>query len=352
MSRVSTKRASRLCATLGAALLASSCTSQPSQGPSTVTGLPSHVDGGPGQVLRFCETLHDKGDLATAAAMCERAHRLDPSRPEPLLELASILGEMGESELSLQAYRTVLRTSPDNAPAHYGLGRNYLDRGHYDQARIEFEAAVKADPKNPRLHSALGVTNGLLGNHLEAQHAFRAGLRHAPDDRALRNNLALSLVQSGRYDEGLSLLSKLAGEPGADLASRENLQMAEGLAAAARAEARRAELRAKAKAEAKARAEAAAKAEAEAMAKAAAQTEKRAAIEATQVAEISDVGAGEPRILLSYPESSWPMDGPGEPVAARTEPAQDAPPRLASERPAKAQSRCGRAPGRRAKRSP
>lgn len=304
ISSYSPKRVSKLGAFFGAALLASSCASQPSLGPKTATGLPSHVDGGAGQVLRFCEKLHDKGDLATAAAMCERAHRLDPSRPEPLLELASILGEMGKTELSLQAYRTILETTPDNGPAHYGLGRSYLDQGKFDLALTEFRAALEADPRNPRLYSAAGIASGLLGNHAEAQDAFRKGLQFAPDDRALRNNLALSLVQTGNYGQGLNLLSALANEPGADRASRDNLEMAQGLAAAARTEQMLAEARAKAEAEAKARAEAEAKAKAEA------EGENRAAAE-TADATGSDAKTARPAIIVSYPRESWPMDGPG-----------------------------------------
>jgi len=288
ISKLHFGRALMYCATLGAAFLASGCASQPSIGPNTVTGLPGHLDGGAGQVLRFCETLHDKGDLSTAAAMCERAHRLDPSMPEPLLELASILGEMGETQLSVQAYRKVLQTAPNNGPAHYGLGRILLDQDQPDLALAEFKAALEADPRNPRVYSAVGVANGVLGDHAEAQRAFRKGLEVDPEDPALRNNLALSLVQSGRYEEGMSLLSTLTKEPGTVQASRDNLQMAQGLAAAARAEAMMAE-------EAKARAEREAEAKSEAAAK-------------DQVAGTAE----KPAILVSYSSSSWPMDGPGD----------------------------------------
>lgn len=297
-SRSFAKRASTLGTVVGAALFASSCTTQPSIGPNTVTGLPGHLDGGAGQVLRFCEKLHDSGDLRTAAGMCERAHLLDPTRPEPLLELASILGDLGETELSMQAYNKVLQFAPDNGPAHYGLGRIYLDQGQHDLALAEFKAALTANPKDARLYSAVGISNGLLGDHVEAQRVFRQGLQVAPQDPALRNNLALSLVQAGRYAEGMTILSELSREPGADLATRDNLQMAQGLAAAAEAEAALAEARAKAEAEAMAQAEMEAKAKAEAMAKA--ETQK------------ADAATKEPAIQVSFDSRSWPMDGPGD----------------------------------------
>ena len=72
----------------------------------------------------------------------------------------------------------------------------------HDLALAAFETALRGDPKDPRFYRAVGIANGLLGTHEEAQRVFRAGLLAAPEDVALRNNLGLSLVQSGRYDEG------------------------------------------------------------------------------------------------------------------------------------------------------
>ncbi len=197
ISRYSGRRALKKGASLGGFLFLAACSSLPSIGPNTATGLPTHVDGGAGQILRFCEKMHDAGDLTTAAATCERAHRLDPGAPGPLLELASILGEMNEPDLSIAAYRAILKTSPANADAHYGLGRTYLNQGQNDLALAEFQAALNSSPKDPRLYSAVGVASGLLGAHAQAQEVFRDGLFVAPQDTALRNNLGLSLVQSG-----------------------------------------------------------------------------------------------------------------------------------------------------------
>ncbi len=298
-ARTPGRRAATLWAALGAVILAGGCASQPSQGPNTQTGLPTHVDGGARQVLRFCETLHDNGELATAAAVCERAHRLDPSLPEPLLELASILGEMGETDLSIAAYRAVLKTAPENSMAHYGLGRIYLDQAQHDLALAAFQAALRGNDRDPRLYLALGVAQGLLGEHARAQETYRDGLHIAPNDIALRNNLALSLVQTGDYDKGVRILEALGKDPGVEQVTLENLQMAQGLAAAAHAEAALAEA---------ARIEALMQAEAEAKA----------------MAKAGVVGgAAAPAVTVSYPRHAWPMDGPGTdgpaPVATMAE---------------------------------
>jgi Tfp pilus assembly protein PilF len=280
------------------------CSSLPSIGPRTANGLPTHVDGGAGQILRFCEKMRDAGDLTTAAAACERAHRLDPSAPEPLLELASILGDMDEPDLSIAAYRTILKTSPANADARYGLGRTYLNQGQNDLALVEFQAALSSNPRDPRLYAAVGVANGLLGAHAEAQRVFRKGLAVAPQDTALRNNLGLSLVQTGRYDQGLLILETLAKDSNAEQASRDNLLVAQGLAATARAEIMLAEAQAEAEAEALARAAA--------LEAAKPKTADRIQAPPENLTETAKVASAPAVLDFSFPQGSWPMDGPGE----------------------------------------
>ncbi len=302
--RHSGHRAFKWGASLGGLLLLSACSSLPSIGPRTANGLPTHVDGGAGQILRFCEKMHDAGDLTTAAATCERAHRIDPGAPEPLLELASILGDMNEPDLSIAAYRTILNTSPSNADARYGLGRTYLDQGQNDLALAEFQAALNSNPKDPRHYIAVGVARGLLGAHAEAQKAFRDGLLVAPQHVALRNNLGLSLVQSGRYDQGLLILEALAKDSNTEQMSRDNLLMAQGLAATARAEIMLAEAQAEAEAEAQA--------QAEALEAAKPDIEDRAQARPLDPGETAQVATAPAALDFSFPQGSWPMDGPGE----------------------------------------
>lgn len=259
----SANRRQRITTAVGVLLVAAGCASRPSLGPTTDTGNPAHVDGGTGQLLRYCETLHDKGKLPMAAAMCERAYQLDPSNADPLLELASIMGDMGEIDMAKKAYQTILRDHPDHAEAHYGLGRIHMNAKEYDLALAEFQAGLRSNPNDPRLYNAAGVASGMLGAHAAAQEAFKAGLEVAPNDVHLRNNLGLSLIQTGQYDKGLSMLQAVAKNPGAGEASRENLNLALSVVTAARAEALLAESRTHM--EAKAQAESDAQQQASAM---------------------------------------------------------------------------------------
>ncbi|MFQ5774926.1 MAG: tetratricopeptide repeat protein [Kiloniellaceae bacterium] len=231
------KRPIQIAAALGVLLVAASCTNMAVENARSAGPLPSRLDGGVGQLVRYCEKLRDAGSLATAAAMCERAHRLDPTDPAPLMGLAGIFLQTGELNQAVQAYRTILAISPDHVEARYELGKTYIALKQYESALTEFQTALRYKADDPRLYNALGVSNGLLGAHTSALADFQAGLKVAPGHVPLRNNLGLSLVMNGRYDEGLKLLEAVVADPKANDASRENLQLAQGLASTARAEA-------------------------------------------------------------------------------------------------------------------
>ena len=219
---------------LGALLVTASCASLTPDNHSSSGQLAGHFDAGVGQLLRYCETMRSNGKLVTAAALCERAHQIEPTNPKPLMALAQVLLDMGETEAAAESYRTILRAAPTHVEARYALGKIYVAQKKYDLALTAFRVAVRHNPADARLYNALGVANELLGAHAYAQEAFRAGLVVAPEDVSLRNNLGLSLVLSGDYEQGLAMLNDVAGDAEANRTSYENLQYAQGLADAAR----------------------------------------------------------------------------------------------------------------------
>ena len=78
------RRPRRVATALGAILLTAGCAT----GDRMYAQLPPNLDGGVGQLLRYCSKFQNSGDLVTAAGLCERAHRLNPANPAPLMQLA------------------------------------------------------------------------------------------------------------------------------------------------------------------------------------------------------------------------------------------------------------------------
>lgn len=229
------KRPTQIATALSALLFTASCTSP--QQYALNERQQRDLDGGVGQLLRYCTKFQESGDLVTAAGLCERAHRIDQTDPEPLLRLADILTAMNQPLQAVAAYQIILETTPGYVEAHYRLGKTYIALEQYDLAQFQFQTALQHKIDDPRVYNALGIVNGLIGEHGSAQEVFQAGLKVAPTDVSLRNNLGLSLALSGSYAESIAILQEVAAAPNANETSLQNLQLAQGLASTAQAEA-------------------------------------------------------------------------------------------------------------------
>ena len=148
------KRPVKVAAAFGAILFSAGCAT--SYDPMYV-GVPTNLDAGVGQLLRYCSKFQDSGDLVTAAGLCDRAHRLEPKNPAPLMQLAEILKGMNQPEQAMAAYRTIIESEPQYTDAHYALGKMYIARGEYDTAAAQFQAALRHKTDDPRLYNALAA---------------------------------------------------------------------------------------------------------------------------------------------------------------------------------------------------
>lgn len=228
------KRPVKVAAAFGVILFTAGCAT--AYDPMYV-GVPKNLDAGIGQLLRYCSKFQDSGDLVTAAGLCDRAHRLEPGNPVPLMQLADILKGLNQPDQAMAAYRTIIESELRHTDARYALGKMYIARGEYDTAAAQFQAALRYKTDDPRLYNALGVAQGLIGASESAMQAFTAGLEIAPKHIALRNNMGLALVMSGRHEEGVRILEAVAADPAADDTNHHNLQLAYGMVTAAKADA-------------------------------------------------------------------------------------------------------------------
>lgn len=141
-----------------------------------------------------------------------------------------------DCELSLNAlpdaehdYKEAMKLRPADPAPLVGLGRVYLVQHVPGQAAGYLDQAVKKGADAAYVWNDLGVAYDQLRRHKDAQQAYRRGLAKFPADRALRNNLALSLAMTRDFAEAETLLRGLAADPGATSRIRENLALVLGL---------------------------------------------------------------------------------------------------------------------------
>jgi tetratricopeptide (TPR) repeat protein len=113
----------------------------------------------------------------------------------------------------------VTKMSPNKRRAHENYGQALSTAGSltrdaaearklYDKALREFQTvlSLKDDGSVPMrdLYREIGVVQFRLEQYDEAIATWETGLRHAPNDPSLLNNLSIALMQKGRFDEAAS----------------------------------------------------------------------------------------------------------------------------------------------------
>jgi tetratricopeptide (TPR) repeat protein len=99
----------------------------------------------------------------------------------------------------------ITKTSPSKRRAHENYGQALSTVGRLDEALQEFNTvlALKDDGSVPMrdLYREIGVVYFRMNRMDDSISAWQTGLRHAPNDASLLNNLSIALLQTGRYDE-------------------------------------------------------------------------------------------------------------------------------------------------------
>ena len=191
-------------------------------------------------LMRVAANARNAGDPRAAIPIYQRAAKLSPESPAPLIALGQTLNELAAYDEAADAWTDALFLAPSNVTAltGYGVTLTGLNQPHLARAKYENALAVLADPEGVVaanfdvrvLRNGLGVVYDMIGEAGLAQASYRAGLAVDPNDLNLSNNLGLSLALSGQYSEAIAVLQRAADHPRAGAKHRLNLALAFGLA--------------------------------------------------------------------------------------------------------------------------
>jgi tetratricopeptide (TPR) repeat protein len=94
-------------------------------------------------------------DPLKAVSMLRRYVEVQPTQPNPEDSLAEVLRYTGDDEGSLEHYRAALQIDHTFFTSQLGLGDTLTLMGKYDDARVEYDKAVKmADNKRGSMHAS------------------------------------------------------------------------------------------------------------------------------------------------------------------------------------------------------
>src|SRR5205807_10642708 len=114
--------------------------------------------------------------FAKAFTAMDRYVALLPQEPNPQDSYGELLRMAGNFQGSLQHYRAALKIDPDFVTSQLGLGDTYALMGNQDQARIEYDKAIRfAHNEADRLTYAMqkAMTYVRDGNYAEADRQFK-----------------------------------------------------------------------------------------------------------------------------------------------------------------------------------
>lgn len=143
--------------------------------------------------LRCAEGLSRNGSLDAAANLLTRDLKSTPRQPDMLRTLGSIQVLAGQPAQAVDTLSQALAINPDDVKA-------------------EVNKAIALD---------------LLRRHAEAQTLYRQALLKLPNDPVISNDLALSLLLSGRVAEARQALSPIRDDPSLPERVRTNIAILE-----------------------------------------------------------------------------------------------------------------------------
>jgi tetratricopeptide (TPR) repeat protein len=145
-------------------------------------------------------TLKQPPALAEAIPFFTAASALRPENAIAHHNLGKVLGQTGQWEAAVGAYRQALRLNPHNARIHNNLAVALSGQGKGDEAIAQYRQALRLKSDFALAHFNLGTVLELKGDLAAAIAEFRDALKVNKDHAAAHYNLANALRHQGDPD--------------------------------------------------------------------------------------------------------------------------------------------------------
>jgi protein O-mannosyl-transferase len=144
-------------------------------------------------------------------------HTLAVTEDNPTTEraLGSALFRKERFREALPHLEEAARQDPNDAHAHYSLGRGLDAVGHPEQALAEYQAAVRLDEAYPDAQNDLALSLVLQGQFAAAQQHFERAIAIDPSFASGYGNLGMLYARTGQPEKAIALCEKaLQLDPG------------------------------------------------------------------------------------------------------------------------------------------
>ena len=167
------------------------------------------------QVLfkNLIEQLKIEGGRAAATQMLTSAIKPDSSAALDFT-LANLKAEAGDLDGAIAAYRASIKKEPNFLRAHKNLGLFLCQKGQFAEAIPSLIKAVNLGVVDSVTYGLIGLCYLNTGSLLAAESAYRQAVVFDPATGDWKLGLARSLIEQGKYTEGVAMLDEiLKGKP-------------------------------------------------------------------------------------------------------------------------------------------
>lgn len=162
--------------------------------------------------LRDGTHAQEKGDLKTAIADFRQAIELKPDLVQAHANLGSALAAAGQLSAAIEEDLQTLVVAPQNEAVRMNLAMAYYQSGDWNHARIEFERIHAQHPTEVNPAILLGYTYNKLNRPADTIALLAPLESRNKDNFQLQYIYAFALIASGKQDDGLPRMERLARE--------------------------------------------------------------------------------------------------------------------------------------------
>ena len=159
------------------------------------------IDNPPRELLQSLGEHYQGGRFIEAEKLSVGITKEFPSHPFAWTVLGAVLAHMGRHSEAVDANKTVVALSPENAEAHNNLGNTLKELGRLFEAEASYTHAISLKPKLAEAHNNLGLTYQELGILDKAENSLKEAIALKSDYAVAYSNLSLTLQELGKLDE-------------------------------------------------------------------------------------------------------------------------------------------------------
>jgi tetratricopeptide (TPR) repeat protein len=144
-----------------------------------------------------------RGNNEAAIGLINQAIEVQPSLPEPFVNLGNALRLINKPEEAIESYRHAIALKPDMVLAHSQLAEVLMHLGRYEAAITHLQSAIAIEPTSVPLKIELAIVLRRAGRPMEAAQCWREIIALEPNRPESYYALGLEFGETSQWREAL-----------------------------------------------------------------------------------------------------------------------------------------------------